>query len=106
MMLDAHLFGLPNAPKQVWSQHLAVVGALLLSQYNVVWIRFLQATCSGYQSFDSPWCFISAECGTGVSARFLIHGAHAVCFCILVAILDQPILYSRVVFRNIFKPLF
>jgi hypothetical protein len=27
-------------------------------------------------------------CGSSVSAKFLIYGAHAICFCILVAILD------------------
>jgi hypothetical protein len=50
--------------------------------------RILWARGSGCQGFDSPWCFISAKCGSSISARFLIHGAHAVCFCTLVSILD------------------
>jgi hypothetical protein len=34
--------------------------------------------------------FFSAKCGSSVSAKFLIYGAHAVCFLPLVAILDSP----------------
>jgi hypothetical protein len=34
--------------------------------------------------------FFSAKCGSSVSARFLIYGAHVVCFCTLVTILDTP----------------
>jgi hypothetical protein len=37
-------------------------------------------------SFDSSWCFISAKCGSNVSAKFLIYGAYAVCFYTLVSI--------------------
>jgi hypothetical protein len=76
------------SPKQVWSQHLAAPGALLFSQCKVAWRSFVWARSSGCLSFDSPWLFISAKCGSSISARFLIHGAHAVCFCTLVAILD------------------
>jgi hypothetical protein len=75
------------SPKQVWSQHLVAAGALLFSWCNVVWRSFLQARGTGCQSFYSPWCFISIKCGSSISARFLIHGAHAVCFCILFATL-------------------
>jgi hypothetical protein len=32
--------------------------------------------------------FISAKCGSSISARLLIYGAYAVCFCTLFAILD------------------
>jgi hypothetical protein len=32
--------------------------------------------------------FFSAKCGSSISAKFLIYAAHAVCFCILVTILD------------------
>jgi hypothetical protein len=78
------------SPKQVWSQSLAAAVAHLFSQYNVVWRCFVQARSSGCWSFDSPWCFNPAKCGSSISARFLIHGAHAVCFCTLVAILDPP----------------
>jgi hypothetical protein len=76
------------SPKHVWSQQLTAVAAHLFSHCNVVWRSFLWVRSSGCQSFDSPWCFISTKCGSSVSARFLIHGAHAVCFFTLVAILD------------------
>jgi hypothetical protein len=76
------------SPKQVWNQCLAAVVALLFSQCNVVWRSFVWAGGSGCWSFGFPWCFISAKCGSRVSARFLIHGVHAFCFCTLVAILD------------------
>jgi hypothetical protein len=32
--------------------------------------------------------FFPAKCGSSISAKFLIYRAHAVCFCILVSILD------------------
>jgi hypothetical protein len=47
-------------------------GALLFSQCTVVWGSFVWAMGSGCQSFDSFWCFISAKCGSSVSAGFLI----------------------------------
>jgi hypothetical protein len=65
-----------------------VVGDLLFSQCNVAWRSFPWARGSGYQSFDSPYCFISAKCGSSVSVRFWSHGAHTVCFCVPVTILD------------------
>jgi hypothetical protein len=76
------------SPRQGWSQCLAAVGALLFSQCNVAWRSFPQARGSGCRSFDSPWCFISTKCGSRVSARFLNHGGHTVCFCAFVPILD------------------
>jgi hypothetical protein len=88
VMLGAHLLVCQMSIKQVWSQHLVVVRALLFSQCNVARRSFPWARGSGCRSFDSPWCFISVKCGSSISARFLIHGAHAVCFCALVAILD------------------
>jgi hypothetical protein len=88
-MLGAHLFGLLSVSMQVWSWHL-VAAALLVSQCNMMWRLFLWARDTGCQSFDSPWCFITAKCGSSISARFLSHGAHAVCLCALVAILDPP----------------
>jgi hypothetical protein len=81
------------SPKQVWSQHLMVVRDILFSQCNVTWRSFPLARGSGCQSFDSPWCFISAKCGPSVTARFLILRAHTLCFCTLVAILDPS--YGR-----------
>jgi hypothetical protein len=79
------------SPKQAWSWHLVVVRALLFSQCNMAWRSFPQARGSGCKSFDSSCCFISAKCGSSVSARFWSHGAHAVCFCALVAILDPGV---------------
>jgi hypothetical protein len=64
------------------------MGALLFSQCNVAWRSFVQAGDSGCWSFDSSWWFFSAKCGSSVSAKFLIYGAHAVCLCPLVTILD------------------
>jgi hypothetical protein len=63
------------SPKQVWSRPLAAVPVHLFSQCNVVWRSFLRDRGSGSQSFDSPWCFISAKFGSSISARFLIHRA-------------------------------
>jgi hypothetical protein len=64
------------------------MGTLLFSQCNVACRSFPWTRGSGCQSFDSSWCFISTKCGSSVSAIFLIYGAHAVCFCALVNILD------------------
>jgi hypothetical protein len=74
-----------------------IVGALLFSQCNVVSKSFVWTGGSGCWSFDSSWCFISAKCGSTIPARFLIHGAHAVCFCTLVTILDLLLL----IFNNL-----
>jgi hypothetical protein len=63
-------------------------GALLFSQCNMAWRSFVWAVGSGCQSSDSSWWFFSAKCGSSISAKFLIYGAHAVCFCPLVTILD------------------
>jgi hypothetical protein len=88
MMLGAHLFGMPNVSQAGLEPVSGVVAALMFSQCNVARRSFPWARGSGCRSFDSPWCFISVKCGSSISARFLIHGAHAVCFCALVAILD------------------
>jgi hypothetical protein len=87
MMLGAHLFGLLNV-SQAGLEPVAVVPLHLFSQCNVAWLSFPQVRGSGCQSFDSPWCFISVNCGSSISARFWSHGAHTVWFCTLVAILD------------------
>jgi hypothetical protein len=77
-------------------------GALLFSQYNVVWRSFVQARGSGCQGSDSSWWFFfSAKYGSSISAKFLIYGAHTVCFCPLVPILDPPsihLIYNKVQF--------
>jgi hypothetical protein len=66
-------------------------GALLLSQCNVAWRSFVQAGGSGCQSFYYSWWFFSAKYGSTISANFLIYGAHTVCFCPLVTILDPSL---------------
>jgi hypothetical protein len=91
MILGAHLFGLPNVSQAVFelTSHGSRSPLVFLS---VMWSgSFLQARGSGRQSFDSPWFFISAKCGPSISARVLIHRAHAVCFCTLVATLNLPL---------------
>jgi hypothetical protein len=65
-------------------------GALLVSQCNMVWRSLLQAGSLGCRSFAYSWCYFSAKYGSSISARFLIYGAHAVCFLPLVAIVDPP----------------
>jgi hypothetical protein len=47
MMLGAHLLVCWMSPKHVWSWHLLAIRALLFSQCNVVWRRFLWAGDSG-----------------------------------------------------------
>jgi hypothetical protein len=80
--------GLPDVSREDLELVSGGMGILLFSQCNVTWRRFVLAESSGCSSFDSSWCFISAKCGSSVSARFLIYGAQAVCFCTLVTILD------------------
>jgi hypothetical protein len=77
LVLTCLVYGM--SPKQVWSQHLAAVGALLFSQCNVVWRSFPWARGSGCHSFDSLCCFISTKCGSSILARFWSHRVHAVC---------------------------
>jgi hypothetical protein len=86
--LGVHPSGLLNVSQVGLDQGLVASGTLLFSQCNVAWRSFLWARGSVCRSFDSSWCFISAKCGSSISARFLIHGAHSVCFCTLVAILE------------------
>jgi hypothetical protein len=65
-------------------------GVLLFAQCNMAWRSFVWAGGLGCWTFDSSWCYFSDKCGSTVSARFLIYIAHAVYFCMLVAILDPP----------------
>jgi hypothetical protein len=90
VMLGTHLFGLSNVSQARLELVYGGMEALLFSQCNMAWRSFLWARGLECQSFDSAWCFISAKCGSSFSARFLIHRAHTVCFCALVAILDPP----------------
>jgi hypothetical protein len=46
------------------------MAALLFSHCNMAWKSFPCARASGYLSFDSPCCFISAKCGSSVLVRF------------------------------------
>jgi hypothetical protein len=89
VMFGSHLFGMPNFSQVGLELVSGVCGSPPVSQCNVAWRSFLWARGSGCWSFDSPMCFISAKCGSSVPARFLIHGAHAVCFCTLVAIVPR-----------------
>jgi hypothetical protein len=50
-------------------------GSCLFPQCTVAWRRLPQARGSGCQNFDSPWCFTSAEYGSSVLGRSLIHRA-------------------------------
>jgi hypothetical protein len=53
-----------------------------------------QARGSECRSFGCLWCFTSAKCVSIISAKSLVHGAHAVCGCVPVAILEpNNILY-------------
>jgi hypothetical protein len=92
VMLGFHLFHLLNVSKQAWREWLEAVAAHLCSRCTMEWRSFSRARCSRCQSFDSLLCFMSAKSSSIISARFLIHGAHTVCFCTQVAILD-PNLY-------------
>jgi hypothetical protein len=68
---------------------------------NMAWsLPVLQSMGSGCWSFDSPWCFISTKHSSSISARFFIHGAHTVCFCTPVAILD---LSTFILYRMFFS---
>jgi hypothetical protein len=85
--------GLPDVSQAGLVPESVSIGALLFSQCNVARRSFVQSGGSRYLSFDFSWCLFSAKCGSSISARYLICGAHAVCLCTLVAILDPPLLY-------------
>jgi hypothetical protein len=68
--VEGILFGLPNVSQAGLEPHLVSV-AHLFSQCNVAWRSFLLARGSGCGSFDFSRCFISAKCGSSISARFL-----------------------------------
>jgi hypothetical protein len=67
------------------------VAACLFFQCIMAWRSLPWARGSGCQSFSSPLCFTSAKHVSSISARSLIHGAHAVCVYVPVTILDSPI---------------
>jgi hypothetical protein len=83
--------GLPNVSQAGLEPTSDGMAAPLFSQCDVVWRSFPQARGSGCWSFDSPCCFISSKSGSSVSVRFWSLRAHTVCFCAIVAILDQSL---------------
>jgi hypothetical protein len=64
----------------------------LFFQCIVAWRSLPQVRGSECQSFSSSLCFTSAKCVSRVSARSLIHVAHAVCICVPVTVLNLQIL--------------
>jgi hypothetical protein len=44
----------------------------------------------GVKTLIPVGAFFPANYGFSISARFSIHGAHPICFCTIVAILDPP----------------
>jgi hypothetical protein len=86
--LIAHLLSAECLPSKfgtgVWWH-----GALLFSQCNVAQRNFVWAAGS-YKALIPVGGFFPAKCGSSISARVLIHGAHTVCFCAIVTILDPP----------------
>jgi hypothetical protein len=75
MLLICSPVGLPDVSQADLELVSGSMGALLFSQCNVAWRSFVCARGSGYQSFDSSWCFLSAKGGSSVSAKFLIYRA-------------------------------
>jgi hypothetical protein len=67
------------------------IGALLFSQCNVAWRSFVQSGVRGVGVLLLLCGFFSAKCASSISARFLIYGAHTVCFLLLVVILAPPL---------------
>jgi hypothetical protein len=91
--LFAHLLVFWMSPKNVWSPHL--VTQELSCFLSVTWHgeTLYSLGGSGCWHFDYSWCFFSAKCGFSISARLLIYGAHAVCFCTLVSVLELSKLF-------------
>jgi hypothetical protein len=86
-MLGAHLLVCQMPPKQVWSQHLVVREPPCF--LSVMWHGEALYRL-GVQGIKILILFgvFSDKLDSSFSARFLIYGAHTVCFCTLVAILD------------------
>jgi hypothetical protein len=79
----------PASPRQVWSWCWQCRSPRGFSAQ-----RGVENLCVGWgfgsQGCASSWWFFCAKCGSSISARFLIYGAHAICFLPLVSILDPP----------------
>jgi hypothetical protein len=87
--LFAHLMVCWLSLKQVWSRCLAAREPSCL--LSVTWRgEALYGWGFRVSEFWFFWCFFSAKCGFSISAKFLIYGAHTVCFCPLVVILNPP----------------
>jgi hypothetical protein len=89
------ILGVPGAiPHDAWSSPFwsakCLAGRLEPAMVVVVAVVAAATVVVASHRF-SHQCFISSKCGSSVSLRFWSHGAHAVCFCILVAILDPLI---------------
>jgi hypothetical protein len=66
-------------------------GVLLVSPYNVAWRSYVQAGGLEVSEFCFFLVFFPARCVSSISARFLLYGAHAICFLPLVTILDPSL---------------
>jgi hypothetical protein len=82
------------SPKHFWSWHLAPWEPSCF--LSVTWYG---EVLLGWDFRLSEFCFFlmlfSAKCGSSVSAKFLIYGAHTVCFLHLVTILDPLPMFLR-----------
>jgi hypothetical protein len=74
--------------KQIWSWHLVAQEPSCFLSMTWHGVAFKVLGVQGVRVLIVLGCFFSANCGSSVSARFLIYVAHAVCFFPPVAILD------------------
>jgi hypothetical protein len=82
-------------------------GALLFSLCNVVWRSFVQVGGLGVGVLLILGGVFSAKCGSTISARFLIYGAHTLCFVPLIAILNPlPNFFNSVAFKGFLFSIF
>jgi hypothetical protein len=65
----------------------------------------MEKLCAGWGFGMSEFCFFlvvfPAKCGSSISARFLLYGAHTICFLPLVTILDPPELCLFLTFLHV-----
>jgi hypothetical protein len=76
------------SPKQVWSQYLVAKEPSCF--FSITWHgeALYGLRVQGVRVLILLGSFFSANCSSSISAKFLTYGAHTVCFCPLVAILD------------------